>query len=444
MKTREQKERKREIVAKSMQKARQSSQRRGQEVERRREGRRKKKISDLLVQDELLLLQERVRNLKKYIAQLEGVLQVPPIDQECPQEILEEIGDQPEEEIQEEEEEEKSAYVNVEEVSKIYLSDPKSVKEFTSLDLSALESLHNECKSSIEMTTWRGQGRKSLFTSSPVPTLSFLFFTLCWLKHYPTIGFLSAMFKIHSRTCTRILKRTITALSKTMEGEIKFPSDNEMASLMYTYAQNDGFATSVCVVDGTEIQISRPSKRDIQRRTWSGKKHQNALNVMIITKLNGEIIYFSPLRIGAHDQSHWKELELRKWFIEKPFGILGDGGFAFNPDQTEPRINGKKPVRKPRTGTLTTSEKQFNQKLSEMRVVVENSIRVIKTFKIMSTVFRHWRYGRGQINGNDILHVCVCLANRRIKQKPLRDPNWKASHWEEVFRRHSASVPPEQ
>jgi hypothetical protein len=35
---------------------------------------------------------------------------------------------------------------------------------------------------------------------------------------------------------------------------------------------------------------------------------------------------------------------LQKWFIGKPFGILGDGGFAFNPDQTEPRINGKKPV----------------------------------------------------------------------------------------------------
>ena len=26
---------------------------------------------------------------------------------------------------------------------------------------------------------------------------------------------------------------------------------------------------------------------------------------MIITKLDGEIIYYSPFRIGTHDQAHW-------------------------------------------------------------------------------------------------------------------------------------------
>jgi hypothetical protein len=108
----------REIVAKSMQKACKESQRRGKEVERRKV-RRKKKMSDMLAQDGLLLLQERERNLKKYIVQYEGILQVPPIDQECPQEILEEIDDQPEKEIKEEEE--KNADVNMEEVFKIFL-----------------------------------------------------------------------------------------------------------------------------------------------------------------------------------------------------------------------------------------------------------------------------------------------------------------------------------
>jgi hypothetical protein len=108
------------------------------------------------------------------------------------------------------------------------------VKELTSLDPSALESLHNECKLSIEMTTWRGQQRKSFSTSSPFPTLSFLFFTLCWLKHYPTIGFQSVYVQNPWPYLHKNLKRTIVALSKTMEGEIKFPSDNKMASLMYT------------------------------------------------------------------------------------------------------------------------------------------------------------------------------------------------------------------
>src|SRR6185312_11213219 len=103
----------------------------------------------------------------------------------------------------------------------------------------------------------------------------------------------------------------------------------------------------------------------------------------------------------------------------------------------KPMINGRAPVRKPRCGTLTMDQRRYNQKLTEMRVVVENSIHAIKTFKIMSTVFQHWWYGQGQIDGNDILQVCVCLANRKIRKYSLCGPDWKASHWEAIFRNHT-------
>ena len=62
-------------------------------------------------------------------------------------------------------------------------------------------------------------------------------------------------------------------------------------------------------------------------------------------------------------------------------------------------------------------------------MVVENSIHVIKTYKVLGGVFRHWRNGHGQINGNHVLTICIALANRRIKQKPLHTDDWKASDW---------------
>ncbi len=62
-------------------------------------------------------------------------------------------------------------------------------------------------------------------------------------------------------------------------------------------------------------------------------------------------------------------------------------------------------------------------------MVVENSIHVIKTYKVLGGVFHHWRNGHGKINGNHVLTICVALANQRIKQKPLLDANWKASDW---------------
>ena len=100
--------------------------------------------------------------------------------------------------------------------------------------------------------------------------------------------------------------------------------------MMFTHGQNFGLGTIVCAVDGTEIQISRPSNAEMQSKTWSVKKHQNSLNLIIITKLNGEIIYFSPVQVGAHDQKQWNYLNLRSLFLGKTYGIIGDGGFTFN------------------------------------------------------------------------------------------------------------------
>jgi hypothetical protein len=103
-----------------------------------------------------------------------------------------------------------------------------------------------------------------------------------------------------------------------------------MKELKRTTIQNHGFSDCVCVVDGTEIEISCPKNKQLQAKTWSGREKQNSLNLMIITKLNGEIIYCSPFHIGAHDQAHWNELNLQQHFVGKMYDIMGDGGFTFN------------------------------------------------------------------------------------------------------------------
>ena len=154
---------------------------------------------------------------------------------------------------------------------------------------------------------------------------------------------------------------------------------------------------------------------------------------MMITKLDGEIIYYSPFRIGAHDQAHWNELNLQQRFVGKTFGIMGDGGFTFNRVEDERKIIGYKPFKTPKGGSLNDEEKLWNKKLSEVRVVVENSFRVVKVFKILGGIFRHFRNGKGQIQENDILTICMSLANRKIKRNPLRSHFWTASDFREMF-----------
>lgn len=438
MKTRQSEAERRKKKQELKKKERESPQKKEKDVKKRREIRRKKKIREELLQQEVLVLSRRVEKLEKALKRLQEEEEESPIGEDLISGIAPQTEDLQEDAETVDEELEEEKFEKAREMVERFLLDEEKTKDLTSLSVSEFNALVEESSSTLEMTTWRGKRRQSIFTSSPTPSSTFIFITLLWLRHYPTIGFLSAIFFLHPRTCTRLLKRTISALARVMKGEIQFPSDSEMESLRYTFFQPNGLARCVCVVDGTEIQISRPAKKSFSSRVYSGKKKQHSLNVMVITKLNGEIVYYSPLRVGAHDQSHWNELDLRKKFENKEFGILGDGGFTFNREHDDVKIIGNAPHKKPRGGQLTTEQKNWNRNLSQVRVVVENAIRVIKTYKILAGVFRHWRYGRGQIKGKHILTVCVTLANRRIKKTPLRSEDWMSPSWRVLQREHRA------
>ena len=110
-----------------------------------------------------------------------------------------------------------------------------------------------ECSPALGMTTYMGTTRLSRITSTWIPGRAFIFLTLFWLRHYPTIDILSVLFQIHERSYTRILKQTVVAMANTLANEIQFPSDEEMEGLQYTAFQNFNFPACVCVVDGMEI-----------------------------------------------------------------------------------------------------------------------------------------------------------------------------------------------
>jgi len=48
------------------------------------------------------------------------------------------------------------------------------------------------------------------------------------------------------------------------------------------------------------------------------------------------------------------------------FGIMGDGGFTFNQKEDVTKIIGYSPYKKPKGGSLTVEEKNWNTKLSEV------------------------------------------------------------------------------
>jgi heat shock protein HspQ len=108
--------------------------------------------------------------------------------------------------------------------------------------------------------------------------------------------------------------------------------------------------------------------------------------------LNGEIFYFSKAKVGGNDQYQWNEKNLQDRFVGKFFGVMGDGEFAFNRKNDVVQNIGYKPHRR-KHGILTEDEAKYSCYLSQMRVIIENTISRIKQWRIFKEMFRHWRNG---------------------------------------------------
>ena len=313
------------------------------------------------------------------------------------------------------------------------IANDSRLKRFTRMERKEFETLVAECSDAIYNTTTRGSPRVNHSSRLLIPYSHMVFMTLFFLHQYPTLSFMSTLFLLHEREVTRILKRSLSAMASVLEKDIQWPSDHEFEEMKknFCYLQNFDFTDCVCIVDGTEIRVSRPVGWEAQKALWSGKKHQHSLNVMVITLLNGIIVYCSKARIGAHDQAHWNDLHLRELFVGKSFGIGGDGGFTFNrkKDSDTEKIIGYKPFCARKSTPLTDEQKKYNKKFSEMRVIVENTIGRMKQWNVLKGVFRHFRGERHQLSVDHILQVVAALTNRQTREHPLRSAKWLASDW---------------
>ena len=65
---------------------------------------------------------------------------------------------------------------------------------------------------------------------------------------------------------------------------------------------------------------------------------------------------------------------------------------------------------------LSMEQARFNEELGSKRVLVENTIGRVKTFRCMSTTFRHDIHIH-----STFFNVCAQLTNIRLRVDPLRE-----------------------
>lgn len=139
------------------------------------------------------------------------------------------------------------------------------------------------------------------------------------------------------------------------------------------------------LVDVTEQPTQRPKKKSKQKKHYSGKKKRHTLKAEIVMQNNGKILSASRTSPGrTHDFRIRKEGKPLPGNSEK----YVDSGYQ----GLQKRVNNViLPFKRRKKKPLTVEQKKHNSKLASIRIRVENKIREIKTFKIMSETYRNFQ-----------------------------------------------------
>lgn len=196
-----------------------------------------------------------------------------------------------------------------------------------------------------------------------------LLLLLLYYRSYITQMFIGYLFGIDDSRVCRIIQR----LEPILAGELALTKTKHLS-------QEE---VETLIIDATEQPIERPSRN--QKRYYSGKKKRHTIKTEIRTTRKGRIVHVSRSRRGAmHDFALHKE-EPPIPPDSRAFVDSGYQGLDKRHQATE------LPYKATKTKPLDKEEKEYNHALSRYRVIVENIIGDIKTFKILSDRYRNKR-----------------------------------------------------
>jgi len=196
---------------------------------------------------------------------------------------------------------------------------------------------------------------------------------LLYYRCYTTQLFLGFLFGVDDSCVCRSIKRLEPILASVMGiKKDRTLTEEELSEI---------------IIDCTEQPIQRPKKG--QKKHYSGKKKRHTIKTEIRITGDGKIKGISKPREGS---CHDFEIYKKGTPLPPKCRVYADSGYQGldkRHKQTE------LPYKKPKGGKLSVDEKEYNRGLSSFRVRVENKIRDLKTFNILSQTYRNFRKGYG-------------------------------------------------
>ena len=236
-----------------------------------------------------------------------------------------------------------------------------------------------------------------------------LLMALIWLRVYPTYEVLGFIFDLHKSNICRNLKGVLAVLREQLEGEIEWPDKGQRKQKMDQFMHE--FPNVAAIVDATEQPTQRPQDPDAQKTYYSGKKKRHTLKTQVVVGPDGTLMGHSETVPGAkHDKPLYDESGVSDR-LDDDEAMMGDKGYQGIQHDGLAVL----PDKKPKGGELTAEQKARNRRISHYRIVVENTICQLKTFRVLAHVYRHARESH-----SDVFAIVAALVNRRIRRRPLR------------------------
>lgn len=217
-----------------------------------------------------------------------------------------------------------------------------------------------------------------------------LFFSLMYLKCYPTYDVLGWIVDFHrTRACQQVLF-LLPVLEQTLGRQLVLPlrkisSPEEFMKLFPEIKEVFG--------DATERRIQRPKSKKRQRKLYSGKKKTHTRKNVIMADENKRILVLTKTKSGRRHDKRLADKE--NLFQNLPAKITAwvDTGFEgiqhYHPNSLIPVKKQRKSKHNPNPPPLTKSQKESNRLVSSFRVVAEHAIAGIKRYNCLQQPFRN-------------------------------------------------------
>ena len=221
---------------------------------------------------------------------------------------------------------------------------------------------------------------------------------------------LANRFNISDSSCCSIFASWLKASAMVMKSFVYMP---DQGSINATKPPRFSAINNLnSIIDCSEIFTETPKDHRLQRLLWFSYKHHNTLKFLIGVAPNSMIVFLSQAYCGSISD---KEITIqRNYFdqIEPYCSIMADKGFIISKECTARRLNLIIPPGRRGHAQMQTSNILKTKVVAQLRILVEQVIRRLKCFRILSqelpiSLINHI---------DDILIICAALVNMK---KPI-------------------------